>query len=317
MRKALSTYDLKSAALYSEYVIPYNIMGDIVSEMDLNPNNYLEDCDLNEILEEYCGVFNRENVYSSIIPPNLFSAHDGVDLISKLNETNLSIAILYLWLSCVGYRKFTKKQNKKDEKKLKKLKLNRENLMKKIFNIENRDDFIVESANYTHSSESGDKKLYLALSNMKLIDTKNLSWRQIIDFREDKLSLKKFMALRHFGAKKYQDRSVEFIEDDIEILFNDYEEVVRKWGFDTKIGAAEMALSSKILMGSTVGALVSILMGAPLPAIISATTGAIFEAGRLSIYLSKRKAEYEVFANTNPIGYLSELKKLSLKNAEN
>jgi len=55
----------------------------------------------------------------------------------------------------------------------------------------------------------------LILTGLKLVDTSQIKWRQIIELRKDKESMKKLRRLRTFIFQNYKDKPMVFIQDDL------------------------------------------------------------------------------------------------------
>ncbi|PYT97872.1 MAG: hypothetical protein DMG38_18105 [Acidobacteria bacterium] len=86
--------------------------------------------------------------------------------------------------------------------------------------------------------------------------------------------------LRLFALENYSGQPKSFIEDDLSVRLSDFQEAVRKWGFETKYAAFTTILSSKILARALTGTLVSALLDAPLAAAASALVGVSSFRGR-------------------------------------
>lgn len=144
----------------------------------------------------------------------------------------------------------------------------------------------------------------VAISNLNLIDTSNLNWENISDFRKDKLSREKLLKLRNFARANYDGKSLSFIQDDLESKIYDYQCVVKKHGFETRNGALNLLLSSKLLASAAAGSLVSVLLGMNEVAAVSALAGTSLEIGKISLYLEKKKYALVEACNSNPISYI-------------
>ena len=87
---------------------------------------------------------------------------------------------------------------------------------------------------------------------------------------------------------------------------SDYDEAVRKWGFETKYAAFTMLLSSKTLAGALTGSLISTLFGAPVPALASAAVGMGLEIGRIVLEVSKQRFALRSLMAESPVCYISQ-----------
>jgi hypothetical protein len=146
----------------------------------------------------------------------------------------------------------------------------------------------------------------ITLASLKLVNAESASWDQIIEFRRDSDARDKLRRLRLFAGENYSGKSKAFIEDDLSVKIVDYEEAVKKWGFDTKYAAFTMLLSSKTMAGALAGSLISTLFGAPLPALASAVGGAALEVGRIALELRKQRFSLRELMAKNPVCYISQ-----------
>ena len=112
--------------------------------------------------------------------------------------------------------------------------------------------------------------------------------------------------LRLFALENYSGQPKSFIEDDLSVRLSDFQEAVRKWGFETKYAAFTTIPSSKILARALTGTLVSALLDAPLAAAASALVGVALEVGRITMEVKKRRFALRSLMAENPVCYISE-----------
>jgi hypothetical protein len=140
-----------------------------------------------------------------------------------------------------------------------------------------------------------------------------------MEFRRDKDAMKKLRRFRLFANANYVRKSKAYVEDDLLQRVDDYETIVKQWGFETVEGTLNMLVSSKWLTG-TAGALISTFFGAPPAVVLAAAAGAApkaaIELSRVAIYLSKQRFMLRNTLKENPVSYLSYAKK-KLGSAEN
>ncbi len=145
----------------------------------------------------------------------------------------------------------------------------------------------------------------LTLLNAKMIDTTNCSWEQILEFRKDEEARQKLRKLRLFAYENYAGKSENFVKEDILQKIEEAEETASRWGFETKVTAMSMLLTSKTLASGAAGSFVSILAGQPLAALLSGAGGAIIEAGRIGLEITRRRYALRNIIKDNPVMYFS------------
>ena len=145
----------------------------------------------------------------------------------------------------------------------------------------------------------------LTLLNAKVIDTSKCSWEQILEFREDANARQKLRRLRLFAYENYLGKSKEHVKEDILKRIDEASEAAERWGFETKMEALSMLLTSKVLAGGAAGSLASVLAGQPLVALLSVAGGAAIEAGRIGIEITKRHFTMRNMLKDNPVMFFS------------
>ena len=149
------------------------------------------------------------------------------------------------------------------------------------------------------------------LSGLKLVDTSEISWRHIIELREDKESLKKLGRLRRFIFKNYQGMPTSFIEDDILEKISDYEDAVKRWDLKTKDSALNVIFSSKSVVEHTAVTIASIFMGKPLIIPFAVGLDLAFLIGKIKLEIRSHKRDLSAFKRETPVTYLVEVKNLN------
>ena len=163
---------------------------------------------------------------------------------------------------------------------------------------------IEASANENCESPS----IIVSLPALNLINVENVSWEHIEEFKNDPNGKTKLRRLKLFAYENYQNKPIAYIEDDILLKIEEYENTVKKWGFETRQEILSMVLSSKVLAGAIGGYFISTLLGSDIQAIFTVIGGASIELGRIGIMLKKRKYEIANIINNNPISYISSAK---------
>ncbi|MBI1811293.1 MAG: hypothetical protein HY035_09275 [Nitrospirae bacterium] len=110
----------------------------------------------------------------------------------------------------------------------------------------------------------------VSLNNLALIDTSKASWDQILEIRKDENARKKLRNLRLFFYENYQNKSKEFIEDDLKKI-DDYKIACKDYGLQTCLSAISATMNSKNLVASSVAGLSAAFFGGILAGIGTAT----------------------------------------------
>jgi hypothetical protein len=149
----------------------------------------------------------------------------------------------------------------------------------------------------------------LVLSRLELIDTSQTSWEQIVELRKDQSSRARLQRLRAFLTQNYSGKSAAFVEDDIGRRLHEYEETVRKFGFETTTSAISVLLDSKSLHGAVATGIGAALFGGPL---LGITAAAAVELGRVSLEVAKQRRRMHDWQATHELAYVIEARKRAL-----
>lgn len=146
----------------------------------------------------------------------------------------------------------------------------------------------------------------LILSGLNLIDTQEVSWPQIVEFRKDAEAKAALSRLRLFVYSQYSGKPRDFIEDDLGERIRVYERTVRKWGFATKTAALKAIVGSTTTL-AVVGATVSTLFGAPLAVVLAgAAAGIALDIAGISLTVAEKIHDRNDFSDTSSVAYLVE-----------
>ena len=156
--------------------------------------------------------------------------------------------------------------------------------------------------------ENATNDLTALLSGIFLIDIEKVTWEHLLEFRRDRQAKSKLRNLRLFMQENYKDKPRSFIEDDLHKRIEEYDEVSREWGFETRAAVINMILTSKTLAGAFTGSFVSALIGAPVTAALTATGGLSLEIGRSLLELKRRNHALQVSLASNPLSYIAYAK---------
>lgn len=149
---------------------------------------------------------------------------------------------------------------------------------------------------------------HIKLSQLKLIDTSQTEWEQIIQIREDEKAITKLRNLRLFFHQNYSDKEKSFVEDDLCKRYEDYKNTVKKWGFETITSSIQMLLTSPVTIASVGASLSMALFGEPLSALATAGTGVGLEIGKMSLHIAKQKKKLSVLQRDHPLAYIIDAK---------
>ena len=148
------------------------------------------------------------------------------------------------------------------------------------------------------------------LSDLEIVDEKNLMWEQVLLFRTDKENQRKYKRFLHWLDKEMVGKSQAFVEDEISIRLEDYEQALKKHGIKTGVGIIEELLDGKYLREAFGIATTFTLAGHPVLGVLA---GSLLVGGRVTVKLVKTKLDLndvERGANAE-ISWVYEAKKLS------
>lgn len=169
-------------------------------------------------------------------------------------------------------------------------------------------DFAIYGERLLRPDTSGESDPCLILSELSVVNTDDLSWQHLLEFREDKETVKKLRRLRRFVYSSYQGKALSFVKEDIEERIEQYNEATRVWGFPLVKGLLEIALTGQVAaaFGAVLG---SAMFGVPLEA--AAAVGASFTVGKGVLSIAQRKREVGIERERNPVAYLVEAQSLA------
>jgi len=143
---------------------------------------------------------------------------------------------------------------------------------------------------YAEFSE-GQKIAYdAAINNLPTINNERVSWAQIIEFRTDKNSVRKYRDLRLWLLHGLKAESVHHATDIIAKKIEDYIWAIKKHGMETKIGAFTQIFDWKksSMMAAATGA--ATILGGPIAA---ALTSGLLITGNVGLWIAQRKLDLE------------------------
>jgi hypothetical protein len=157
----------------------------------------------------------------------------------------------------------------------------------------------------------------ISLSGMNLIDVTNVPIKQVLEFRNDKEAREKLRRFRLFAYKEYKGKNKAFIEDDILQKLDEYNLVVKKWGFETAEKSLTFLTDSKALIGTVAAALIGAYFGEESRAMAGTLSGASFAIGNLALTFGKQYFAYRDIMKDNPVSYIADAKKKLEKPSDN
>ena len=149
----------------------------------------------------------------------------------------------------------------------------------------------------------------IVLTGLKLIDTSQITWRQIIEIRKDKESLNKLRRLRTFIFQNYQGKPTNFIKDDLLNRIDLYESTIKQLGLKTSDSALKILFNSGTLVANSVAAIASALTGMHVTIPLSLGIASSFLLGNVTLEIRTHKRELYKFKQENPITYLLDINK--------
>lgn len=148
----------------------------------------------------------------------------------------------------------------------------------------------------------------LSIQNVRLIDASHTSWKQILVFRENDQNRRKLRRLRQFFFDNFEDKPKTFIEDNLAQRMADYEQAIKDFGFETKLGYLTVLLSSQVVVPATAVTVASALFGLPLATIAAA--GVAVELGSFALKIAESKHALAKFQRDHELAYIMEAKKM-------
>ena len=132
---------------------------------------------------------------------------------------------------------------------------------------------------------SGDTKSYQPIMNNLPIVSDKTSWKQILQFREDKNSVLKFRSLKKWFEESLAAKSESQATDIISKKIEDYEWAIKKHGLKTITGGFSNVLGWNAITAAGVGVLVEQISKQPIWSMI--ITGTIFSS-RIIVWITDR-----------------------------
>ena len=143
---------------------------------------------------------------------------------------------------------------------------------------------------------------------MKIVDEKSLTWKQVLEFRHDIESQKRYKHFLHWMDKEMIGKSQRFVEDEMTQRLEDYENALKKYGIKTVLGTLQEIMSGEFLKSSFLASGIVALATDPLFGFLT-ETGLI--VSNVAIKLAQKRIDYEevVKGPNSEISWVYEVKK--------
>jgi len=129
-----------------------------------------------------------------------------------------------------------------------------------------------------------------ALLNLPIVLETDLAWEQVREFRKDKESCRKYLALRTWISDGIDAGSVGEAVEVIGKKVNDYEWAIKKHGLKTAVGALSSVLELKSISAIAAGSSAATLFGGP---IWGAIAGGLLVGAKAATWLADRMIDLE------------------------
>lgn len=157
--------------------------------------------------------------------------------------------------------------------------------------------------------EVGNQTSLTLLISLNIIDAEKVPWQAIMELRKDLEAQERLRRLRMFMYENYNRKSKAFVEDDILTRISEYEREAQRWGLEMTHSTLNTVLGSRLLGGSVVGSLISVLTGAHTLAVFGSIGLGTLELGRITIEVVKRRSALIDLERRNPVSYISYAKR--------
>jgi len=159
--------------------------------------------------------------------------------------------------------------------------------------------------------QEGNRNIVLStIENLKIVDEENITWEQVLEFRNDIEIQKRYKRFLHWLDNEMVGKSQSFIEDELSIRLEDYEHALKKHGIKTILGTVEEALDGKYLLGvsGTIGSFT--LAGYPNLGLL---LGAGLILGKVLVKLGQTSLDIDDIerGRDSEISWVYEMKKIS------
>lgn len=154
---------------------------------------------------------------------------------------------------------------------------------------------------------TGFEAISIISTNVARVNTKNISWFQIKEFRKDESSVRALKNYRLFWYDNYRDSSIAYINDHLELKYRKFRRACKKHGFNIIHVTLTNLLQSKSLLSASAITLASTVMNEPKIGFVALASGIAIDIGKTSINIAKIQLEKETLVKNSELAYLSKL----------
>jgi hypothetical protein len=276
--------DTKEAALYSDHVVPIMIS-------DLISSRVSDELQTFEILPTLLPT-------SLVDPKAPRSVHPGV--IRYVSQ------FLVTFPQAMGIHELSSGESVADRNRSELPALHRE--ITALLGSVSETVTAVHGIDQTASAGTKTEDVSCQLIGLKLVDVSRTSWRQLVEFREDKACAQSLRNLRIFMQEKFDGKPQQYVRDSLLLAIERHDEAVKRWGFETKTAALESIFSSKSIAALAAGT-ITIALGAPVA--LGAAAVAAFELGNVSLKIVSKRRGLAEFRRFDPVTYLVSARELA------
>ncbi len=298
--KVISFGKLKNAAIYFDSIIPANIYLEFILAAPLKEN-----ATLNEQFDMMSELFDSR-VITELLPENLVSDECFMECLKSLQGKFFEFFMSEIIWQFTNKARTWGVTNEKREQ----LHNAVANLTKNLACNYNLHDYLYDmpidliDQEQSPSSTLVTENPLLTISNTNIIDSTNVSWDHILEFRKSPNAISALRRLRLFAFENYAGKSLSFVEDDLGQRLSDYQKTAKEWGFKTRKGIISSILTSKIMGGALTGSLISTLTDQSVTALSLVVGGITVELAGVLLEVRSRKFEFEKITRENPITYI-------------
>jgi hypothetical protein len=179
-----------------------------------------------------------------------------------------------------------------------------------VRNIESKNSLCVPVLPEEYSiyvPKTGFEAISVVSTNVARVNTKEVSWRQIKEFREDEKSVIALRNYRLFWYDTYRECSTDYITDHLSMKYEHFRSACRKHGFDVIYVSLTNILQSKSLLSASALSLASVIANEPELGMAALASGVAIDIGKTAISISKTQLDKDLLVKNSELAYLSRL----------
>ena len=157
------------------------------------------------------------------------------------------------------------------------------------------------------------ESITVSLGDLDIINTTCIRDEQIIEVRRDQDANRKLQRLNVFFTNNYAGKPKSLVEDELQIIYDDYKKQIKKHGLETRIGTMKQIFSSKDLKYFLGTSFASIFLDEFELAGLTALTGLTFELGKFLTTVKLDKYKMNLLKNDHNLSYLLHLENVANK----